>query len=70
MVGLLQQGYFVSEVHYLSGKLVGYVGMTDYYDVRLKQRRHAMLAQNEGLSLRFSSSNAFRRRASDTSMPP
>ncbi|MCK0207816.1 NAD-dependent epimerase/dehydratase family protein [Starkeya koreensis] len=26
----------------------GYDGMTDYYDVRLKQRRHAMLAQNEG----------------------
>lgn len=28
----------------------GYDGMTDYYDVRLKQRRHAMLAQNEGFS--------------------
>ena len=24
----------------------GYDGMTDYYDVRLKQRRHAMLLQN------------------------
>lgn len=23
--------------------VVGYDGMTDYYDVRLKQRRHAML---------------------------
>ena len=28
----------------------GYDGLTDYYDVRLKQRRHAMLAQNEGFS--------------------
>ncbi|MDQ0304629.1 NAD-dependent epimerase/dehydratase family protein [Ancylobacter polymorphus] len=28
----------------------GYDGMTDYYDVRLKQRRHAMLAQNEGFA--------------------
>ncbi len=25
----------------------GYDGMTDYYDVRLKQRRHAMLAQHQ-----------------------
>ena len=24
--------------------------MTDYYDVRLKQRRHAMLNQHEGFS--------------------
>lgn len=28
----------------------GYDGMTDYYDVRLKQRRHAMLLQKEGFS--------------------
>lgn len=28
----------------------GYDGMTDYYDVRLKQRRHAMLAQNEAFA--------------------
>lgn len=28
----------------------GYDGMTDYYDVRLKQRRHSMLAQSEGFS--------------------
>jgi UDP-glucuronate 4-epimerase len=28
----------------------GYDGMTDYYDVRLKQRRHAFLLQNEGFS--------------------
>ena len=25
-------------------------GMTDYYDVRLKHRRHAMLRQNEGFA--------------------
>lgn len=28
----------------------GYDGMSDYYDVRLKQRRHAMLRQNEGFT--------------------
>ncbi|MEO0870979.1 MAG: GDP-mannose 4,6-dehydratase [Pseudomonadota bacterium] len=28
-------------------RVVGYDGMTDYYDVRLKQRRHQMLRQNE-----------------------
>jgi UDP-glucuronate 4-epimerase len=28
----------------------GYDGMTDYYDVRLKQRRHQMLHQNEAFS--------------------
>ena len=28
----------------------GYDGMTDYYDVTLKQRRHAILLQNEGFS--------------------
>ncbi len=28
----------------------GYDGMTDYYDVTLKQKRHAMLLQNEGFS--------------------
>jgi UDP-glucuronate 4-epimerase len=27
--------------------VIGYDGMTDYYDVRLKQRRHQMLRQNE-----------------------
>ena len=28
----------------------GFDGMTDYYDVRLKERRHAMLLQSEGFS--------------------
>lgn len=28
----------------------GYDGLTDYYDVRLKQRRHAMLSQNEAFA--------------------
>lgn len=30
--------------------VVGYDGMTDYYDVRIKQRRHQMLRQNEHFS--------------------
>lgn len=29
----------------------GYDGMTDYYDVRIKQRRHAMLAELDGFSM-------------------
>ena len=33
---LLEEGFVVH----------GYDGMTDYYDVALKQRRHAMLLQN------------------------
>lgn len=37
---LLDEGF---EVH-------GYDGMTDYYDVRLKQRRHSMLLQKQGFS--------------------
>ncbi len=37
---LLKEGFAV----------VGYDGMTDYYDVRLKERRHQMLAQNEHFS--------------------
>ena len=37
---LLSEGF---QVH-------GYDGMTDYYDVTLKQRRHAMLLQNAGFS--------------------
>ena len=37
---LLKQGHVVS----------GYDGMTDYYDVRLKQRRHAMLNQHKDFS--------------------
>jgi UDP-glucuronate 4-epimerase len=30
--------------------VVGYDGMTDYYDVRIKQRRHQMLSQSEHFS--------------------
>ena len=30
--------------------VVGYDGMTDYYDVRIKQRRHQMLRQNQHFS--------------------
>ena len=31
-------------------RVQGYDGMTDYYDVTLKQRRHAMLLQNSNFS--------------------
>jgi UDP-glucuronate 4-epimerase len=31
-------------------EIAGYDGMTDYYDVRLKQRRHAILHQHDGFS--------------------
>ena len=31
-------------------RVAGFDGMTDYYDVRLKQRRHAMLHQTEGFT--------------------
>ena len=41
---LLDEGFTVA----------GYDGMTDYYDVRLKERRHAMLRQNQ----RFSTTEA------------
>ncbi len=37
---LLEEGFAV----------VGYDGMTDYYDVRIKQRRHQMLLQNQHFS--------------------
>ena len=37
---LLKEGFAV----------VGYDGMTDYYDVRIKERRHQMLLQNEHFS--------------------
>lgn len=37
---LLRQGY----------QIAGYDGLTDYYDVSLKQRRHAMLMQHEGFT--------------------
>ncbi len=31
-------------------QVAGFDGMTDYYDVRLKQRRHAMLHQTPGFT--------------------
>ena len=36
---LLEEGFAV----------VGFDGMTDYYDVRIKERRHQMLLQNQHL---------------------
>ena len=42
-------GFHLAKLLLAQGHQVGgYDGMTDYYDVRLKQRRHAMLNQHEG----------------------
>ncbi|MEE9434762.1 MAG: NAD-dependent epimerase/dehydratase family protein [Sphingorhabdus sp.] len=44
-------GYHLSQLLLAEGfAVVGYDGMTDYYDVRLKQKRHQMLLQNEHFS--------------------
>lgn len=44
-------GYHLSELLLAEGwQVFGYDGMTDYYDVRLKQRRHEMLRQHEHFS--------------------
>lgn len=48
-------GYHLAELLLAQGHIIGgYDGMTDYYDVSLKQRRHAMLNQHE----RFSATEA------------
>lgn len=44
-------GYHLAELLLSEGYIVGgYDGMTDYYEVCLKERRHAMLNQHEGFS--------------------
>ncbi len=44
-------GYHLAALLLREGFAVhGYDGMTDYYDVSLKERRHAMLLQNEGFA--------------------
>lgn len=44
-------GFHLAELLLNEGfKVHGYDGMTDYYDVTLKQRRHAMLLQKPGFS--------------------
>ena len=44
-------GYHLSQLLLDEGfRVVGYDGMTDYYDVRLKQRRHQMLLQHPHFS--------------------
>jgi UDP-glucuronate 4-epimerase len=44
-------GYHLANLLLAEGCVVhGYDGMTDYYDVALKQRRHAMLFQHPGFS--------------------
>lgn len=41
-------GYHLAQLLLKEGfQVVGYDGMTDYYDVRLKERRHQMLLQNQ-----------------------
>jgi len=48
---LLQEGFAV----------VGYDGMTDYYDVRIKERRHQMLLQNQHFSAEIGMLEDFER---------
>jgi len=44
-------GYHLSQLLLAEGfAVVGYDGLTDYYDVRLKERRHQMLLQNQHFS--------------------
>jgi UDP-glucuronate 4-epimerase len=44
-------GFHLSQLLLSQGhKVAGYDGLTDYYDVSLKHRRHAMLMQHEGFS--------------------
>lgn len=45
-------GYHLSKLLLAEGfRVVGYDGMTDYYDITLKQRRHAMLLQHANFSM-------------------
>ncbi|WP_333867359.1 NAD-dependent epimerase/dehydratase family protein [Cypionkella sp.] len=45
-------GYHLSKLLLAEGfRVVGYDGMTNYYDVTLKQRRHAMLMQSPNFSM-------------------
>ncbi len=47
-------GFHLSKLLLAEGfRVVGYDGMTDYYDVRLKERRHQMLLQNEHFSCKI-----------------
>ncbi|MFK5979958.1 MAG: GDP-mannose 4,6-dehydratase [Rhizobiaceae bacterium] len=44
-------GFHLSKLLLTEGfRVVGFDGMTDYYDVRIKERRHQMLLQNEHFS--------------------
>ncbi len=44
-------GFHLSKLLLSEGfRVVGFDGMTDYYDVRIKERRHQMLLQNENFS--------------------
>jgi UDP-glucuronate 4-epimerase len=44
-------GFHLAQMLLAEGfRVVGYDGMTDYYDVRIKERRHQMLLQNQHFS--------------------
>lgn len=44
-------GFHLSKLLLAEGfTVIGYDGMTDYYDVRIKERRHQMLLQNQNFS--------------------
>lgn len=44
-------GFHLSKLLLSQGhEVIGYDAMTDYYDVRIKERRHQMLLQNKGFS--------------------
>ena len=47
-------GFHLSQLLLDEGfSVIGYDGMTDYYDVRLKERRHQMLLQNQRFNARI-----------------
>ena len=62
-------GFHLSQRLLADGFVVhGFDGMTDYYDVRLKERRHQMLHQTEGFSATeglLEDADAFARMAAD-----
>lgn len=64
-------GYHLADLLLREGfKVVGYDGMTDYYDVNLKKRRHQMLMQNQNFTCKeamLEDENALRELCMQTS---
>ena len=53
-------GYHLAQLLLSQGfRVVGYDGMSDYYDVRLKERRHQMLMQNQHFTAKVGSLEDF-----------